>query len=224
MLVAGSGLVELAGWDLGDGLDVTAPDCERQSVEMLSIELARFLSVLGKLELESIEVDVEVSVGTVDDAAETDDVVELVKPVMVAGLIVNVLLCCGRCCGRDMTLKDDGGGRSRIGVGMIRLSSGLPSAEADGGATSSGIINLRAGMMSSSSTSSGLGDTTGVTTTRFRMGKADRGEIERCGSVPWAAVAVLSLEGDVVSVSSGTDEVDRSLDIRRWLGLEKLRM
>ena len=223
MLVAGSGLVELVGWDLGDVLDVTASDCDKQSVDMLSIELARFLSVRGKLELELFEVDVEVSVGTVDDAAETGDVVDLVKPVMVAGLIVNVLLCCGRCCGRDMTLKDDGGGRSRIGVGMIRLSSGLPSAETDGGATSSGIINLRAGMMSSSSTSSGLGDTTGVTTTRFRMGKASRGEIERCGSVPRVAVAVLSLEGDVVSVSSGTDDVDRSLDIRRWLGLEKLR-
>lgn len=75
-------------------------------------------------------------------------------------------------------------------------------------------------MMSSSSTSSGLGNTTGVTTTRFWAGETDVGEIERCGRV---TVAVLSLEGDVVSLSSGTDDVDRSLDIRRWLGLEKLR-
>lgn len=37
-------------------------------------------------------------------------------------------------------------------------------------------------------------------------------------------MAVLSLEGDVVSLSSDTDDVDKSLDIRRWLGLEKLRM
>lgn len=217
----------MAGWDLGDGGDVAASDCEKKSVGILSIELDRFFPSRGELELEPTEeADVEAVVGI--EKVDTDEVemeedldVELVNVAMVAGVIVDVLLCCARCCGRDMTLKDDGGGRCRMGVGMIRLSSGSSSAGAGGGVTSStgdfGIMNLRAGMMSSSSTSSGSGDTTRVTTTRFRADETDAGEIERCGPLPRAAVTELSgpREGDLVSVSSGTDHVDKSLDIRR---------
>lgn len=33
--------------------------------------------------------------------------------------MVDVLLCLGRCWGRDVTLNDEGGRRSRIGVGTI---------------------------------------------------------------------------------------------------------
>lgn len=93
---------------------MAALDCERKSVEMLSVELERFFSDRGGLGLEPTgEADVEVPVGTVDDAAEIEEGfdVKSVKLAMIAGVIVDMLLCCWRCCGRDITLKDDVGGR-----------------------------------------------------------------------------------------------------------------
>jgi len=53
-----------------------------------------------------------------------------------------LLLCCVRCCGRDITLNDERGRRSRIGVGTILASpvaeESTTGARAEAGESSSG--------------------------------------------------------------------------------------
>lgn len=172
--------------------------------------------VFGTREVEDV-----VAVEDMDCGANVGDVTVEVDVEVEAVVRIELLLCCVRCCGRDVTLNDERGRRSRMGVGTILFSSGTGDGDdtatgsrAGAGDASSayvfGIMNRKAGMISSSSTSltsgetrrtgamgSGEGDTKLCTGTTVDSGPRDT---ERGG---WS--------------TAGGGRVTTSLDIRRSL-------
>jgi hypothetical protein len=128
-----------------------------------------------------------VEVGAVEytefDGNVGDDVTVAVD-VEEAVVRTELLLGCVRCCGRDVTANDEGGRRSRMGMGTILFSPG--GGDGDGDFTtdarageSPGIMNRKAGMISSStwwdsgemSRTAAIGS--GEDDTKLRAGRTD---------------------------------------------------
>jgi hypothetical protein len=125
---------------LGDGEELLREGTSC-SMDMLSIELDLARPLRGELLLdmaapaEAEGGEGEVVLGDLSGGGD-DGRRGGIDAAIVAGVMVDVLLCFGRCCGRDVTLNDEGGRRSRIGVGTILSWSG--TRPGDGGDSTTG--------------------------------------------------------------------------------------
>ena len=117
----GPGLFDTEGGNVGEdeGEEVSLEEEISGSVEIVrALDLAR--PGRGEVVLDCREVkDVEAVEESILGVIVGDVKVE----VEVEGAVrIELLLCCVRCCGRDITLKEEGGIRCRMGVGTILAS------------------------------------------------------------------------------------------------------
>jgi len=117
----GAGLLDPEGGNVGEEEEeeVLLEEERSGSVEIVrALDRARpgrgevLLDAREANDVEAVEETIlGVIVGDVDVEVEVEGAVR-----------IELLLCCVRCCGRDMTLKEEGGIRCRMGVGTILTS------------------------------------------------------------------------------------------------------